>query len=83
MHHAYVIEGEIEQGIEHALMWIKEKLGLHTHMSPDGSGAGNPDVIILRHDFFSVDDAHSFVILSFKCNENVRIASSPEETRKC
>ncbi len=57
MHHAYVIEGEIEQGIEHALMWIKEKLGLHTHMSPDGSGAGNPDVIILRHDFFSVDDA--------------------------
>lgn len=49
MHHAYVIEADSEEGIERALGWAEAELGLRPH--------GNPDVLVLRHGLFSVDDA--------------------------
>lgn len=49
MHHAYVIEAGIEEGVTRALAWAREALGLET--------TGNPDIAVLRYSFFSVDDA--------------------------
>lgn len=49
MHHAYVIEAEAEKGIGRALAWAEAELGLRAQ--------GNPDVLVLRHQLFSVEDA--------------------------
>lgn len=48
-HHAFVIEGEKEAGIERAQTWVTNELG------PDV--AGNPDVITLSYGLLSVEDA--------------------------
>ncbi|MFZ1075259.1 MAG: hypothetical protein WAN50_02700 [Minisyncoccia bacterium] len=48
-HHAFVIEAEQEAGIETAQAWAEKELGLRTK--------GNPDVVVLRHGLFSVEDA--------------------------
>ena len=49
MHHAYVIEARIEDGVATALSWIEEKLGL--------KGQSHPDILVLKHGLFSIDDA--------------------------
>jgi len=49
MAHAYVYEGEKEQGIEAALAYGEAVLGL--------APKGNPDVIVFRYGLLSVDDA--------------------------
>ncbi len=48
-HHAFVIEAEAEEGIETARAWAARELGMHVK--------GNPDIVILRHGLFSVEDA--------------------------
>jgi DNA polymerase III delta prime subunit len=48
-HHSFVIEAGVEEGVEQALDWVTHELGLTTQ--------GNPDVIVLRHTLFSVEDA--------------------------
>lgn len=47
--HSFAIEATQEEGIANALEWIEARLYL--------SAANNPDVIILRHGLFSVEDA--------------------------
>ncbi len=49
MHHAFVIEGGEEEGIEAALAWVKENLKIEAR--------ANPDVITLRYGLLSVEDA--------------------------
>lgn len=48
-HHAFVIEAEAEEGIAAAQAWAERELGL--------TAERNPDVIVLRHGLFSVEDA--------------------------
>lgn len=48
-HHAYYVAGENEEGIEAALLHAETELGLVRH--------NNPDLIVLRHGLFSVEDA--------------------------
>ncbi|PIR83159.1 hypothetical protein COU19_02020 [Candidatus Kaiserbacteria bacterium CG10_big_fil_rev_8_21_14_0_10_56_12] len=48
-HHAFVIEAEADKGIEFALGWVERELGLEQK--------ANPDVVVLRHGLFSVEDA--------------------------
>lgn len=48
-HHAFVIEAEAEEGIAVAQAWVERELGLIAER--------NPDVIVLRHGLFSVEDA--------------------------
>lgn len=48
-HHAYFITGESEQGIEQALLHAEQELGLVRE--------NNPDLIVMRHGLFSVEDA--------------------------
>jgi DNA polymerase III delta prime subunit len=48
-HHAFVIEAAVEEGVEQALDWVSQELGLPTQ--------GNPDAIVLRYTLFSVEDA--------------------------
>jgi DNA polymerase III delta prime subunit len=48
-HHAFVIEAEAGQGIETAHAWILREL----QMKPKG----NPDVVVLQYELFSVSDA--------------------------
>lgn len=48
-HHAYVIEAGVEEGVDRALEWVKDELGLEAK--------ANPDVIVLRYGLFSVADA--------------------------
>ena len=48
-HHAYVIEGEAEDGIGRALGFAERELAL--------SAEANPDVIVRRYGLFSVEDA--------------------------
>ncbi|HEV7121523.1 MAG TPA: hypothetical protein VGN56_01700 [Candidatus Paceibacterota bacterium] len=48
-HHAYFITGDAEQGVEQALMHAETELGL--------ARENNPDLIVLRHGLFSVEDA--------------------------
>jgi len=50
-HHAYFVTGESEQGIEKALSHAETELGLARH--------NNPDLIVLRHGLFSVEDART------------------------
>lgn len=52
-HHAYFVTGESEQGIEAALAYAEAELGLARH--------NNPDLIVLRHGLFSVDDARKII----------------------
>lgn len=56
MHHAFVIEAGVEEGVERALEWIEGELGL--------SAQGNPDVIVLRYGLFSVEDARKVLELA-------------------
>ena len=49
MHHAFVIEAEAEEGIATALAWAERELGMKAE--------GNPDVVVLRYELFSVEDA--------------------------
>jgi DNA polymerase III delta prime subunit len=49
MHHAFVIEAEAESGIEKALAWARQELGMVLEQ--------NPDIAVLRHGLFSVADA--------------------------
>lgn len=51
-HHAYLVTGDIEEGIEAALGEASRVLGEDT--------AGNPDVVVLRYGLFSVEDARMF-----------------------
>ncbi|MDD3531171.1 MAG: hypothetical protein PHV99_01070 [Candidatus Pacebacteria bacterium] len=48
-HHAFIIEAEIEEGIEVAQAWTEKELGMEI--------AGNPDVVVMRYGLLSVDDA--------------------------
>ena len=48
-HHAFVIEAEVEGGIEAAQAWAERELGMNTR--------GNPDVVVLRYGLLSVEDA--------------------------
>ena len=48
-HHAFVIEAEAEEGVELAQAWAARELGMQVK--------GNPDVVVLRHGLFSVEDA--------------------------
>ena len=52
-HHAYYYVAHQEEGIAQALRYAHESL----HMVSEG----NPDIVILRHTLFSVDDARSVV----------------------
>ncbi len=56
MHHAFVIEAGVEEGVERALEWITSELGLRPQ--------GNPDVIVLRYGLFSVEDARKVLELA-------------------
>ncbi len=49
MHHAFVIEGEAEEGIAVALGFAERDLGMKAE--------GNPDVVVLQYGLFSVADA--------------------------
>lgn len=51
-HHAYLITGETEAGIETALQFVTKELGLET--------VGNPDVTVLRYGLFSVEEVRAF-----------------------
>lgn len=51
-HHAYLVTGDSEQGIEEAYRFARETLHLET--------IGNPDVLVLRYGLFSVEDARTF-----------------------
>lgn len=48
-HHAFVIEGEKEAGIERARAWVTEELGLAV--------SGNPDIVVLSYGLLSVEEA--------------------------
>ncbi len=48
-HQAFVIEAEMEEGIDLALAWARQELGMQTEH--------NPDIAVLRYGLFSVDDA--------------------------
>jgi DNA polymerase III delta prime subunit len=61
-HHAYFIAGESEQGIEVALSHAEAELGLTRH--------NNPDLIVLRHGLFSVDDARRLINLAQRAAMN-------------
>jgi len=50
-HHAFVIEAEAEQGIAEARAWVIKELGMELK--------ANPDIVVLRHGLFSVDDARA------------------------
>lgn len=52
-HHAYFYAGDREEGISTALTFGERGLGL--------SGSANPDIITLRHDLFSVEDARGVI----------------------
>lgn len=56
-HHAFVIEADVEEGIEQALSWVQKGLGLETHLSTKLEAGGNPDVVVLRYGLFSVEEA--------------------------
>lgn len=51
-HHAYLVTGDIEQGVEAALHFSERTLGK--------ANIGNPDVVTLRYGLFSVEDARTF-----------------------
>ena len=61
-HHAYLITGESEQGIEAALAHAETELGL--------ARDNNPDLIVLRHGLFSVDDARRIADLANRAAMN-------------
>lgn len=61
-HHAYFIPGESEQGIERALTHAETELGLVRD--------NNPDLIVLRHGLFSVDDARKLSDLANRAAMN-------------
>lgn len=54
--HAYVIEGEVEEGIAHAEAFIKDELGMKTH--------GNVDVIILRYGVLGAEEARGIATIA-------------------
>lgn len=51
-HHAYLVTGDVEAGIESGLAFVHGELGLET--------VGNPDVTVLRYGLFSVEEARMF-----------------------
>lgn len=61
-HHAYFITGEREQGIERALLHAESELGL--------ARENNPDLIVLRHGLFSVEDARKLSDLAYRAAMN-------------
>ena len=52
-HHAYYVVAKQEEGIERALMYADQTLGM--------KGQNNPDIVVLRHVLFSVDDARRVI----------------------
>lgn len=52
-HHAYYLVSEQEAGVAKALSFAQETLGM--------SLENNPDIIVLRHGLFSVDDARRVI----------------------
>jgi len=48
-HHAFVIEAEVEEGINVAQAWAEQELGMKIQ--------SNPDVAVLKYGLLSVDDA--------------------------
>ncbi|MDB5237274.1 MAG: polymerase subunit delta, polymerase subunit delta protein [Parcubacteria group bacterium] len=61
-HHAYFVTDESEQGIERALAHAETELGL--------TRENNPDLIVLRHGLFSVDDARKITDLAYRAAMN-------------
>ncbi|MDB5265899.1 MAG: polymerase subunit delta, polymerase subunit delta protein [Parcubacteria group bacterium] len=61
-HHAYFVTGESEQGIERALAHAKNELGL--------TRENNPDLVVLRHGLFSVDDARKLADMTNRAAMN-------------
>jgi hypothetical protein len=61
-HHAYFVTGESEQGIERTLAHAETELGL--------ARDNNPDLIVLRHGHFSVDDARKIIDLANRAAMN-------------
>lgn len=49
MHHAFVIEAEVGEGIEMAQAWAEKELGMKVQ--------GNPDVVVMRYGLFPVEEA--------------------------
>lgn len=71
-HQAFVIEAEVEKGIEVAQSWAENTLKM--------SVKGNPDVIVMRYGLFSVEDARRVMELAagaaFKGGYKVLIISA-------
>ncbi len=55
-HHAYFYAGDLEEGITASRAFAKQHLGL--------SGEAHPDIVVLRHALFSVDDARLIATLA-------------------
>ena len=74
-HHAFVIEAEAEEGIEHAQAWAREQLGMKIE--------NNPDVVVLRYGLLSVGDARRVCELaaSAPLPASIRWFSSPRTAR--
>ncbi len=51
-HHAYLVTGDIESGVEAALRFAERATG--------AKAEGNPDVTLLRYGLFSAEDARTF-----------------------
>lgn len=64
MAHAFAIAGSQEAGIEAALAYVESELGLEA--------AGNADVIVLRFELLSVDEARALSLLASAASVNGR-----------
>ncbi|MGH7175030.1 MAG: hypothetical protein ACREGR_01575 [Minisyncoccia bacterium] len=49
MHHAYVVEGGVEEGVAVAERFVAKELGMKTR--------GNPDLVVLRYGLLSAEEA--------------------------
>lgn len=58
MHHAYVIESELETGIAVAEAWVTSELGL--------SIPANPDVMLMRYGLLAVDEVRKLQTLAIQ-----------------
>lgn len=71
-HQAFVIEAEMEEGIELALAWARQELGMQTEQ--------HPDIVVLRYGLLSVEDARRVAELAagapFKGEHKVLIISA-------
>jgi DNA polymerase III delta prime subunit len=56
VHHAYLVEAEMEQGIACAMAFLEKALGL--------SGKTNPDILVFRHELLSVEEVRRILLLA-------------------